>query len=63
VDDALLVRGVKRLRDLTCDRQRLANRHGSLSDAIGKRYTLDQLQGERLYPIRFFEPVDPAMFG
>ena len=48
MDDALLVRGFERLRDLPRDRQRFVERKSSPSrDPIGERLALDQLQDER----------------
>ena len=48
MDDPVLVRGFERLRDLSRDRQRLVERDRSLRDAIGERWSLDELEDERV---------------
>ena len=47
MDDVLLVRGLKRIGDLSGDGQRLVERNGSLPDAIRERGTFDELQHQR----------------
>jgi hypothetical protein len=49
---------LERACDLSCERQRFINRDGALFNALGKRRPLDQLQHERLHPVRFFETVN-----
>ena len=56
VDDAVFVRRLERLRDLSCDRQRLIERDGALLNAIGKRRPVYQLQHERRQAGGFFKP-------
>ena len=46
------------LRDLPRDRQRLVHGHRPVREAIGQRWTLDQLQHERLHAVRFFKAVN-----
>ena len=71
VNDAFLVGGLKRLRDLPRDRQRLSGGHRPASHAIGQRLSFYQLQHQRAHSRRsgtwrrvaFFEAVDRADVG
>src|SRR6266550_3842511 len=58
MNDALLVSRFERVGDLSRDRQRLVDRNGSASNSIGERWSLDQLQHQSLYAVRFFKAVD-----
>jgi hypothetical protein len=49
MDDALLVRRLERLRDLPRNRQRFVHWNRALSDSIGERRTVDELQDERVH--------------
>ena len=60
MDDPFLVRGLERLGDLACDRERLGNRQRSALQAIGQRRSLDQLEDQRRDAVGFFETVDGA---
>jgi hypothetical protein len=48
MDDPLLMRGFQRRGDLPRDRQCFVVRNRSAGEAIGERWTVDQLQDERL---------------
>ena len=48
MDDALLVGGFDGVRNLACDRERVADLQASLCKARVQRRALDQLQDERL---------------
>ncbi len=58
MDDACLVRGFQRRSDLLGERQRVAERHGPLGDALRERLPLDQLEHERMRGAAVFEAVD-----
>ncbi len=58
MDDASLVPGFERLRNLARYGERFLDRDGTISDALGQRRSLDELEDECLYPIRFLETVD-----
>ena len=60
VNDALLVRRLERIRNLTGDRQRLVERQRTLRDAIRKRRTFDELEHQRLTSLHVLETVDGA---
>ena len=63
VDDALLVRGLERFRDLLRDRQGLVNRNRALGDALRERRPLDQLHDQRATPFDSSRPWIAAMLG
>jgi hypothetical protein len=54
VDDAGIVRGFERLRDLSRDRQRFIDRNGTTRDALGEIVALDELHHQR----RAFNAID-----
>ena len=56
VNDAVLMRGFQRLRDLLRDRQGLRDGHAPSGDAIGQRRPLDQLQHQRPHTTGFSRP-------
>ena len=58
MDDALLVRGVERVRDLPRDRQRLVERQRPLRHAIGERLAFDQFQHQRVDAVAVFDAVN-----
>ena len=58
MDDASLVPGFERLRNLARYGEHFLDRDGTISDALGQRRSLDELEDECLYPIRFLETVD-----
>ena len=58
MDDALLVRGFERLRNLLRDRQRLLDRDRSARNALGQIVALDEFHHERRDARALFESVD-----
>jgi hypothetical protein len=60
MDDAALVGGVQRLRDLRCDGERLFERERPTLQSVGERGTLDQFQDEGTNAIEIFDPVNRA---
>ena len=58
VDDALLVGGFQRLRDLLGDGERLVNGNSTLGDAVGEGRPLDQFQDECLRLVGLFQALD-----
>jgi len=58
VDDALVVRGFERFRDLTRDREGLIKRDWTFPHAIRKSRPLHQFQHECCQVFRLFETVD-----
>ncbi len=63
MDDALLVRGFERLRDLSRDGQHFVQRNRSARDAVGERVAVDELEHERSHTISVFQSVDRADVG
>ena len=63
MDDALLVRGFKRLGDLTRDGERLVQSQSASRNHVRKRRSVNQFEDERLLVARVLESVDGAMFG
>ena len=63
MDDALVVRGFERLRDLPRDSQRFVERNPALSDAIGQRQALDVFHDERRHTAGALEAVDTCDVG
>jgi hypothetical protein len=63
MDDALLVRGLERLRDLARDRDRLVLRNRPLRDAIGQRRSFDQLEDQYRLAIELLETMDRGDVG
>ena len=51
VDDSLLVRGAERLRDLSCDLERVREAKRAAREAVVKRLALDQLQHDGRQPV------------
>ena len=49
MDDAVLVRGLERVSDLTRDRQNVGERQRTSLEQIGKRRAFDELQHQRLH--------------
>ena len=60
VDDALLVRRLECLGDLSRDRQRLVDWHRPVGEAIARASPFDQLHDERVATAGRFEAVDRA---
>ena len=58
VDDALLMRGFERLRDLAGDRQGVTDRDRSTSDLLRQILTFNELHDQRTHATGFFEAVD-----
>jgi len=64
MDDALLVRRVQRVGDLSADRNGLLDRQrwcrgaGLARESIGERIAIDQFEHEGAHWCRFFEAVD-----
>src|SRR5215475_2907695 len=58
MDDPLLVRGLERFGDLSCDRQCFIKRNRPLCDAIGERRPFDELEHERMRAAGILEAVD-----
>ena len=57
MNDALLVRGFERLGNLLRNRQRLIERHRAVRDAIGQRWSLDQLHDQPAHAIGLLEAI------
>ena len=49
------LRRFARVRDQSCNRQRLIERDDAVLNVISKRRPLDQLEHERLHTVRFFK--------
>jgi hypothetical protein len=60
VNDARLVGGLERARDLPADLERLVDRQGAAPQALGQGLALDELEHEEAAAVRFLEPVDPG---
>ena len=60
MDDARLVCGFERFRDLPCNRQRFIEWERALGDSIGQRRAFHQLQHQRMHATGVFEAVDTA---
>jgi hypothetical protein len=58
MDDALLVRGFKSVRDLFRDRQCLVERDRSASNALGQIVALDEFHHQRRDAFALFQAVD-----
>src|SRR4029453_12928719 len=58
MDDAEVVRGLERLRNLFRDRQGFVEWNGSTSDPLRQILALDQFHDERAHASAFFEAVD-----
>ena len=58
MDDALLVRGLERLGDLSRDRESLRQRDRSLGDAIRQRRPVDQLHDQCMGRARVLKTVE-----
>ena len=58
MDDSLLVRRFKRLRDLLRDRQRFVERNRSTRDALREILAFDEFHHEGLHAVGIFQPVD-----
>ena len=63
MDDALLVRGFERLRDLLGNGQRFVDRDGTVRDTLGEIVTLDEFHHEGVYATGLLEPVDRRDVG
>ncbi len=66
MDDALLVRGVECIGDLSCDVEGLGKAEGAALrpiEAFGERVAIDQFQDERVDVGRFFRPINGADVG
>ena len=63
MDDALVVRGLQRLRDLADDVERFVQRHRSAREPVGKRLAVDELQHQRADGGARSRPWTVAMFG
>ena len=63
MNNPTLVRRFERFSDLHGDRQRLVQWDAPLSESVGERGTLDQLEDQRLRAGRFLEPVDCGDIG
>jgi hypothetical protein len=61
--DAVLVRDLEGLGDLSRDRQRVGERHRSLRDSIGERLPANELQHKRVHGAAVVEAVDVADVG
>ena len=60
MDNALLVRGVKRFADLSRDRQRLVDRDGTVRDAFTERRSFNELEYQRRRVAGILDAVDAA---
>src|SRR6266545_801842 len=62
MDDTAFVRRVESIGDLPCDRERIPNPGSGIPSmkAIGKRFSLHQLQYQRAYAVCILEPVNRA---
>jgi hypothetical protein len=58
MDDALLVRGIERLRHLPRDRERVNEGYRSPRDPIGQGWSLDQLHHQRRHARVLLESVN-----
>ena len=58
MDDALLVRRLKRIGDLARDRRAPRRPRSALRDAVGQRRALDELHHEGADAVRLLEAVD-----
>ena len=63
MDDAALVRGLERVRDLLEDRQRLGRRHGTALEPLGERLAEHELHLEERRVADFLEPVQRGDVG
>jgi hypothetical protein len=63
VNDALLVRGFERLRNLLRDRQRFIKWNRPLRNAVSQRWSLDQLHDEGLHTVRLLQTVHVGNVG
>ena len=63
VDDALLVRRLERLRDLSCDEECLVDRDRAFRNAVSQRGALDQFHDEPSHTIALLEAVDDRDVG
>ena len=60
VDDALLVRGFERLRDLARDRERLLNRQRTQRQTLGERRAFDEFEHEAADAVGLLHSIDRA---
>ena len=60
VDDALFMRRFERVGDLASDREGLLNRQRTLSQALGERRALDELEHEPADAVGLLQSVDRA---
>ena len=58
MDDALFVRGLDGLDDLSRDADRLLDRNGALANALRERRTFNQFHDQRVDTAGFLETVD-----
>ena len=63
MNNPLLVRRLQRLGHLSCDRARVSHGERPLGDRIGKRWSFDQFEDERVRRSAVFETVDMANIG
>jgi hypothetical protein len=63
MDDPLLVRGCKSLRELLSDGECFVDWDGPLGDPIGEGRSLDQFHHERADAVRLFQAVDVRDVG
>ena len=58
MNDALLVRGLQRIRDLTREVKRFSNRQRTTLEALGQSRTFNDFKNQTRQVRRFFETVD-----
>jgi hypothetical protein len=58
VDDALVVRGAKRIGDLAGNGERFVDRERPLLDPLGQRRSVHHLEDERSVAVERFHPID-----
>ena len=58
--DAFVMRGLERERDLTCDLDRLVERHRTACDARRERAAFGELEDQKAGRWLLLEPVDGA---
>ena len=63
MNDAHVVGGLQRIRDLPGNRQRLVDRHQTVDQPVGKRRSLNQFQDQRLDAAAIFKSVNACDVG
>ena len=63
MNDSFLMRGLERVHDLTCDRQRLVHRHRLAMDPFVERLTWDELHHQEVTALGFLETVERRDVG